>query len=170
VTSGGFGGTFESRVTRARSLAIGPYSWDKPLVSLSQAATGAFASEDYAGNVGNQLLERFKVTLDYEHRALHLEPGARFKKPDSFSRSGLQLAREGSMVRAAQVVAGSPAAKAKIQPGDEVVEIAGRPAADYTADGAAGLLDHGKAGSKVKLVIARDGKRKKVKLKLREFV
>ena len=170
VTSGGFGGTFESRVTRARSLAIGPYSWDKPLVSLSQAATGAFASEDYAGNVGNQLLERFKVTLDYEHRALHLEPGARFKKPDSFSRSGLQLAREGSMVRAAQVVAGSPAAKAKIQPGDEVVEIAGRPAADYTAEGAAGLLDHGKAGSKVKLVIARDGKRKKVKLKLREFV
>ena len=51
-----------------------------------------------------------------------------------------------------------------------MVEIAGRPAAGYTAESAAALLDHGKAGSKVKLVIARDGKRKKVKLKLKEFV
>lgn len=170
VVSGGFGGTFESRVTRAKSLAIGPYSWNRPLVSLSAAETGAFASEDYAGNVGNQLLERFKVTLDYERRVLHLEPGARFKQADSFSRSGLQLSREGDVVRAAQVVAGSPAAKAKIKPGDEVVEIAGRPAAGYTAESAALLLERGKPGSKVKLLIARDGKRKKVKLKLREFV
>ena len=170
VVSGGFGGTFQSRVTRARSLAIGPYSWDRPLVSLSGAETGAFASEDYAGNVGNQILERFKVTLDYERRTLHLEPGAGFRKPDEFSRSGLQLAKVDGVVRAAQVVTGSPAARARIRPGDEVVEIAGRPAAGYTLEGVAALLEHGKPGSKVKLVIARDGKRMKVKIKLREFV
>ena len=170
VMSGGFGGTFQSRVTRATSLAIGPYSWTKPLVSLSGAESGAFASEDYAGNVGNQILERFKITLDYERRTLHLEPGAEFKRPDSFSRSGLQLAKVGGVVRAAQVVTGSPAAKARIRPGDEVVEIAGRPATEYTVEGAAALLERGKPGSKVKLVIERDGKRKKVKFKLREFV
>jgi PDZ domain-containing protein/aspartyl protease len=170
VTSGGFGGTFATRVTRAKSLAIGPYSWQKPLVSLSGAEAGAFSSEDYAGNVGNQLLERFKVTLDYEHRMLHLEPGAGFKKPDSFSRSGLQLARFGGEVQAAQVVAGSPAEKAKIRPGDTIVELAGKPIAEYTVDSAAALLDDGKPGKKVKLVIERDGKRRKVKLKLHDFV
>jgi aspartyl protease/PDZ domain-containing protein len=170
VVSGGFGGTFQSRVTRAKSLAIGPYTWQKPLVSLSGAEGGAFSSEDYAGNVGNQLLERFKVTLDYERRVLHLEPGAQFKQPDSFSRSGLQLERSGDVVRAAQVVAGSPAAKAKIRPGDTIVELAGRPIGEYTVDGATALLDHGKAGKKVKLVIEQDGKRRKLKLKLRDFV
>jgi C-terminal processing protease CtpA/Prc len=134
-------------------------------VSLS-GAEAAHSPARTAGNVGNQLLERFKVTLDYERRILHLEPGAEFKKADSFSRSGLQLARIGGVVRAAQVVPGSPAAKARIQPGHEVVEIAGRPVAEYTVDGATALLDRGKDGKKVKLVIARDGKHRKVKLKL----
>lgn len=170
IVSGGFGGTFQSRVTRAKSLAVGPYSWKRPLVSLSGAATGAFASEDYAGNAGNQLLERFKCTLDYERRTLYLEPGAKFEKADSFSRSGVQLAKIGAAFLAAQVVPGSPAAKAGIRPGDEVVAIAGRPAGEYTVDGAAELLDRGKPGRKVKLEIARDGKRKNVTIKLRDFL
>jgi len=170
VVSGGFGGTFKTRVTRARSLAVGPYSWDRPLVSLSGAESGAFASEDYAGNVGNQLLERFKCTLDYERRVLHLEPGANYRRADSFTRSGVQLAKVGGAIRAAQVLPGSPAAKAGLRPGDQVLAIAGRPAGEYTADGAAQVLDRGEPGRKVKLEIERDGKRKKVKLKLREFL
>jgi hypothetical protein len=170
VTGGGFGGTFQTRITRADSLEIGPYSWARPLVSLSGAAAGAFASEDYAGNIGNHLLERFKVTLDYERRTLHLEPGARFGTTDSFSRSGLQLAKIGGVIRAAQVVPGSPAAKAGIRPGDQVVKIAGRLALEYSVDEAAALIEHGEPGRKVKLELARDGKRKKAKLKLRDIL
>ena len=170
VTGGGFGGTFQSRVTRAKSLQIGPYMWRNPLVSLSGASSGAFASEDYAGNLGNHLLERFKCTIDYERRTLHLEPGAGFEKRDTFSRSGVMLAKIGGVIRAVQVVPDSPADKAGIRPGDEVVSIEGRPAPDYTADGASALLDEGKVGRKVKLEIARDGKRRKVTLKLREII
>jgi hypothetical protein len=170
VMSGGFGGTFPSRMTRAKELAIGSFSWSRPLVSLSGAESGAFASEDYAGNIGNQLLERFKCTIDYERRKLYLEPGKAFKQPDTFTRSGLQLAKGGTAILASQVVAGSPAAKAHIQVGDEVAEIAGRPATSYTAESAAALLDRGKAGRKVKLVIVHDGKRRNVKLKLKDFV
>src|SRR5436190_22697951 len=55
---GGFGGMFTNTITRMKKLAIGPYSWTDPLVSLSSTTTGALASEDYAGNVGNQILER----------------------------------------------------------------------------------------------------------------
>ena len=117
-----------------------------------------------------ELLERFKVTLDYERRVLYLAPGAEFKKADSFSRSGLQLAKSGGVVQAAQVVEGSPAAKAKIRPGDAIVELEGKPIAEYTVDSASALLDYGKPGRKLKLVIERDGKRKKLKLKLRDFV
>ena len=43
--------------------------------SLSGAASGALASEDYAGNIGNQILERFRCTFDYERR--DAPPGAR---------------------------------------------------------------------------------------------
>ena len=170
VVSGGFGGTFRNRITRATSLAIGPYSVPRPLVGLSGARSGALASEDYAGNIGNQLLERFKCTLDYQRRMLYLEPGARFGKPDAFSRSGLLLAKTDGIVRAAQVVEGSPAARAGIRTGDQVIEIAGRPVLEYTVDAVAALLEQGEPGRKVKLAITRDGKRKKVTVKLADML
>ena len=72
VMGGGFGGTFTTRMVRMKKIEIGPYSWADPVVSLSQATVGAFTSEDYAGNIGNRILERFKVTLDYERRQMWL--------------------------------------------------------------------------------------------------
>ena len=61
--------------------------------------TGALASEDYAGNIGNQILERFRCTFDYERRdAL---PGARRALPGAATASrapGVQLARYGDVV------------------------------------------------------------------------
>src|SRR5436309_5620241 len=57
--------------------SIGPYSWREPMLTFSGASSGALASEDYAGNIGNQILQRFKCTFDYERRVLYLEPSDR---------------------------------------------------------------------------------------------
>jgi len=170
VMGGGFGGTFTSRLGRMKSIAVGPYSWARPLVSLSGAEGGALASEDYAGNVGNQILERFKCTLDYERRVLYLEPGAQYKKADTFSRSGLQLAKLEGAVQVARVMPGSPAEKAGVREGDTIVTIAGRPATGYTVDEADELLEDGAVGSKVKLELMRGGKKKKATVTLREML
>ena len=170
VMGGGFGGTFTSKLGRAKSLAVGPYSWERPLVSISGVESGALSSEDYAGNVGNQILERFKCTVDYERRQLYLEPGAQYQKTDSFSRSGLQLAKYEDEVHAARVTPGSPAAKAGIESGDVIVTIAGKPATGYTVDEADGLLDTGPAGSKVKLELMRGGKKKSVTVTLKDML
>jgi hypothetical protein len=170
VMGGGFGGTFTSRLGRMKSMAIGPYSWKGPLVALSGAESGALASEDYAGNVGNQILERFKLTLDYEKRLCYLEPGARIAKPDVFSRSGLQLSKIDGAVRAARVMPGSAGEKAGVRDGDVIVSIAGKPAGAYTVDEADALLDQGAAGSRVKLELKRDGKKKKATVKLADVL
>src|SRR6185369_4399071 len=71
----GFGGSFSSEVGRLRSMSLGPYEWDDPIVVVSHATEGAFASEEFAGNIGNRILERFRVTFDYERRQIYLEPG-----------------------------------------------------------------------------------------------
>ena len=68
-----------------KSIELGPYRIDKPLVGLSTTESGALASEDYAGNIGNELLERFTVTLDYERRQVWFEPGAHYADPASYS-------------------------------------------------------------------------------------
>jgi hypothetical protein len=100
VVGGGFGGTFSSTLTRMSKLEIGPYAWDQPMLTFSGATSGALASEDYAGNIGNQILERFRCTFDYERRVLYLEPGERYATKDRFSRSGVQLGRYGDVIKA----------------------------------------------------------------------
>jgi hypothetical protein len=170
VTGGGFGGTFSNRLVRMKTIELGPYSWKDPLVSLSAAESGAFASEDYAGNIGNRILERFRLTIDYERRLVHLEPGPRFKDPDRFSRSGVQLARFGDEVQAMQVLPKSPAAQAGLVSGDRVVAINGKPATSYTVDQLEDLFEMGAPGKSIAFEVERDGKKKKLAVKLAEIL
>ncbi len=170
ILGGGFGGTFRSTARRMERLAIGPYGWARPIVALSEATTGAFTSEDYAGNIGNQVLQRFTCTLDYARRTLYLEPGARYAEPDEFPRSGLQLALDGDRVRAFAVLADSPADRAGLREQDEVVTIDGRPARDWTPDTIAEALDRGRPGSRHSLEVMRDRARVRLVLVLRDLL
>jgi hypothetical protein len=170
VVSGGFGGTFESKLARMRSLEIGPYKVDRPLIGLSTITTGALASEDYAGNIGCRLLDRFKLTLDYERRKVYLEPGAKFALAEPFSRFGAQLAKFGDEVRAAQVLPGSPAAGAGLKENDRIVAIDGVPVAELDPTRLEEKFEHGKVGQKVGVTVARGGKEKKLNVTLREIL
>ena len=170
MVGGGFGGTFTTRIVRMKKLEIGPYSWADPVVSLSQATVGAFTSEDYAGNIGNRLLERFKVTLDYERRQMWLEPGKLYPRRDPASRSGLQLVRHADTVKVVAVLAGSAAEKAGLQADDVVVALDGKPILELGYEGAAALLDESAEGSTHTLAIVRAGKAKKIKLTLEEML
>jgi hypothetical protein len=170
VTSAGFGGTFTSQLTRMNTMAIGPFSWDQPLVALSQARTGGLASEDYAGNIGNQVLERFAVTFDYEHRTVYLEPGARFTKRDRFTLAGVQLVREEGEVIAMQVLPGSAAADAGLEAGDRVRKLDRKPIGTYTLDAVTRMFEEGAPGERHTLEIERAGRKKKLELRLKEQV
>jgi hypothetical protein len=170
ITGGGFGGTFRSTARRMQRLDIGPFGWDQPIVALSQATEGAFTSEDYAGNIGNQILERFRCTFDYERRVLYLEPGARYAEPDAFPRSGVQLARFGGRVVAFAVLKDSPAARAGMLEDDQLITIDGRPVEEWTPDAVAETLDRGKPGSTHTVEVARGDRRLRLELKLRDLL
>jgi len=170
ITGGGFGGVFESRMGRMKSMTVGPYTWQSPLVILSGAQGGALTSEDFAGNIGNGILERFKVTLDYERRQMWLQPSKRFGDPDRFSRSGVQFARVKGKIVIGQVIPGSPGARAGIRPGDQVLSLDGKAPTDIGLDAITNRMERSPAGSTVKLELARDGKRYKKTLKLEELI
>jgi hypothetical protein len=170
VTGGGFGGTFTTRMVRMKKLELGPFSWTDPLVSLSRATVGAFTSEDYAGNIGTRILERFKVTLDYERRQMWLEPGARYPRRAVLARGGVQLTRAADTVRVAAVLPGSSGAKAGLREGDVVTALDGRPVADLGPDDVAAVLDEGAEGGLHTLDVVRNGRPKRVKLKLKEML
>ena len=187
VQGGGFGGSFATTVTRMKKMEIGPFTWNEPMVLFSGATTGGLASEDFAGNIGNHILERFRVTFDYERRVVHLEPGARFQQRDYFTSSGMRLGRVDGKALALEILPGSPAADAGMRIGDQVVKVDGRPIGSYSIDELSRMFEHGPNGRKHTFEILRlksgasvatgNGKlpaegwsRRKVRIALREML
>ena len=169
-TGMGFGGEFKSSIGRMHGMKLGPYEWDDPMVLLSGVTQGAFASEDFAGNIGNRILERFRVTLDYSRREVFLEPGARYTARDHLTRSGAQFAWWGDSVTAASVLPNSPARRAGLRPGDHVLRIDGRDALAWDPGSLEKLFEEGDEGRVVPVVVRRNGHDSTLQLKLREVM
>ena len=58
-----------------------------------------FAVGGRAGNIGNEILRRFKVTFDYSRAQMILEPNNAIDQPDEFDMSGLSPLAEESDLR-----------------------------------------------------------------------
>lgn len=170
VVGSGFGGEFEVVLGRLHRIAVGPFSWKDPIVSVARAAEGAFASEDFAGNIGNRLLERFRVTLDYEHRAVWLEPGRRFGERDGVTRTGVLFSRERDTVRVAAVLPGSPGERAGLRLGDVVVSVDGRAIEEWDPTRLDPLFEGGPDGRRVPVRVRREDGEHDFVLILKEMV
>jgi hypothetical protein len=166
----GFGGSFSSTIGRLGSMSLGPYEWDDPIVSLSHATEGAFASEDFAGNIGNRILERFRVTFDYARRHVYLEPGERYRGRDHLTRAGVMLARRGGVVTVEDVLAGSPADRGGLRAHDVVLEVDGQAIATWDLPRLQARLDDGPIGDRVTFRVRRNGGERSLKIRLAEVV
>jgi len=164
------GDGFQSWLCRLDTLQIGPYTIDQPILALSLATGGLVGSEDLAGNLGNGVLERFKVTIDYLRRKLYLEPGARFAERDRYSRIGAYLLRSRDRVVAWGVVHGSPADRAGLKDQDEVLEIDGRPARNFTPEELDRMFVDGEVGATHRLKVLHEYKPATLTLTLQDVI
>lgn len=131
----GAGGATSGSVGRVASIDFGGFAIPRPLTVFSSDVHGAHGMSDVAGTVGQRLLERFTIFLDYERSRVILEPNARFREPEDRAFSGLALQAEGAdyrSFRVAHVISGSPGQRAGVREGDVIAAIDGRKAADWT--------------------------------------
>lgn len=170
ISGAGFGGSFQSTLGRLRRMEVGPYGWDDPIVLLSSATEGAFASEEFAGNIGNRLLERFRVTFDYERRQIFLEPGTRYRERDVLTRTGLMLGWYGDHVTALSVLPGSPAARAGLREGERVLALDGKPMLEWDVRMLERRLEDGPDGRTLTLTVERDGAPRVLSVRLKEML
>ena len=165
---GGVGGVTSTLLTRVDSLSLGSLTLSRPLTELNFAGTGAFASKLNAGNIGSQVFQNFVVTLDYEHRTLHLRKSPDFGYSMPYNRSGIQLETDGSGT-IKKLAMGSPAALAGLEPGDRIVTI-NHQAID--GEDLSKVDDQFKqpAGTRVELSVQRRGDSKIVAITLKELL
>jgi len=168
VTGYGVGGASRGDVGRLETFTLGALSFSKPVAVFSRDTTGIFAMRELDGIVGGELLKRHRVTFDYPHRRMVLEPvsGGSFE----FDMSGVFLATEApeyATIRVVSVQPGTPAAKANLQVGDELVSIDGVKTPELKVDEARALF---RSPGVRRLELRREGKLLAVRLETRRLV
>lgn len=160
------GGEYRRRIGRLQSLQLGRFVIKNPTVSLSENVEGE------GGLIGDEILRRFKVIFEFQHRRMVLEPNSHFEEPYEEDMSGISLTPEEidgtKLFRIRQVVTNTPASEAGLQADDLITAIDGRPAADFTEGHIERMFTQD--GREFVLTIKRGEKVLQARLKLRRLI
>ncbi len=163
----GVGGGLNGETGRVSALDLAGFSIARPYAVFAQAASGVFAAADVQGNIGAQILRKFKVTLDDADELIYLEPAADFAEPLAYDMSGVTIIASGVDYRTfavTSVLPGSAGAAAGVESEDKLIEVAGRPAADYSLSDLRALL---RRPGTVEIEVERNGSTRALSLILR---
>ena len=172
VIGKGILGEIEGRIGRTRGLRLGPFEFRDVITSFTTRQTGTTCSAEglpAEGNLGVEVLSRFRVVVDYPHQRLLLSPNARYARPFEYNMAGLSLEQQqdGSyLVRS--VLADSPGTDSGIRRGDRIVGIAGRDSGHYSyTEGSDRFRRNGRS---LKVSVERNGERFERTLALRRLI
>jgi hypothetical protein len=133
VRNRGVGGGTQNLLARVSSLTLGGIRLDAPTATLRVSDVGHIAASGASGNIGGDVLRRFKVIFDYPRRRMILEPNARLADPFEADMSGLGVRAGPGETRAFLVEwiqPSSPAEESGFAPGDLIERVDGTPSAE----------------------------------------
>jgi hypothetical protein len=117
----GLGGKMEMQLTTMKAFKIGPYRFKRVPTYIFEDAYNVTAYPYLGGLIGNDILRRFNVILNYDRRDIYLQPNSHFRDPFDYSYTGLGIYKIDGEVRVVDIMPGSPAQKAGFMPGDIVM-------------------------------------------------
>ena len=170
IGAAGTGGKTEGRIGRVAAFKIGKYDLHDPLTVFSSDTRGNTATLETSGNLGEEILERFKLFFDYGHDRIIFEPNAAFASAFDRAFSGLHIEAEGrdyKIFRIREVLEDSAGAEAGLRRDDVITAVNEKQAAELTYSD---LLEMFKRADTFKLIVERAGKTLSVKLTPRKLI
>ena len=171
----GLGGFLEGYTGRVEALGLNENLEQRQLISYFQVLD-TVGKTDYLhhrnGLVGNVVLERFHLVLDYQLQKIYLKKGKKYKNDYKFDRSGLHIVASGPNLNkylVQYVLPDSPAAEADFQPGDCILSLNRIPVKMMSLTGI-GKRFQKKEGKKVRVRFERGGKKMVKTIVLRKLV
>lgn len=93
----GLSGSILGKRAKINNLKFGKFNLEKPYVafidSTSFSAFNIFKERD--GSIGNQILNRFAITIDYPNQKIYLKKNKKFNTQFIYNKSGIELAYMG---------------------------------------------------------------------------
>lgn len=117
----GLGGKMEMKLTTVRDFKLGPYRFKKVPTYIFDDNYNVTAYPYLGGLIGNDILRRFNIIINYDRRDIYLQPNTHFRDPFDYSYTGLGIYKIDGEVRVIDIMPGSPAEKAGFIPGDIIM-------------------------------------------------
>jgi PDZ domain len=170
----GLGGFIDGFNGRVAHLKIGDFEQNQ-IVSQFQALDSINTGEHFNhrnGLIGNTILSRFIIFIDFEKEILWLKPTKNYKRAFEYDKSGLSIIVSGknlSTILVQHVLPNSPAAEQGFEKGDQIISVGRIPTKLMSLEDILQKLKS-KSGKKVRIVLRKDGKRVIKNLILRDLI
>jgi hypothetical protein len=150
----GLNGKKKMRLTVIKRLQIGPYVFRNVPTNLYDDEENVTSYPYTAGLLGNDILRRFNVTLNYPSREIYLKPNNSFDDPFDYAYTGMTLYNYENKIVVDDIVSKSPAEKSGLKNGDVVICVS------KDCSGRIQVYENllQKAQESIKIIVNRDGK------------
>jgi hypothetical protein len=160
----GLGGKATMRLTTIKELKLGPFRFHRVPAYIFDDAYNVTFYPNLGGLIGNDILRRFNVILNYDRRYFCLTPNSHYHDFFDYSYSGLSIYWENDgTIRIGDVMAGSPAEKAGLKVDDILIAIDTN--FSNNIQSYKNMLQN--AGEKLKLIVRRNGELLTLDLKVK---
>jgi hypothetical protein len=156
----GIGGKKDMNLTVVKKFKLGKYKFKKMPVYVFEDEFNVTNYPFLSGLIGNDLLRRFNLTINYSRSEFHLIPNKSYKEPFDYAYTGFNMFQDGGDVIIIDVMPDSPAEKAGLKDTDIILSIGnkfGGNLQDYK-----NILQQ--PGNRINMVISRGGKLEEIKI------
>jgi hypothetical protein len=162
----GLGGKANMRLTVVKELKLGPYRFRKVPVYLFDDEYNVTSYPNLGGLLGNDILRRFNVILNYDRREIYLLPNSHYRDLFDYSYTGLSIYWVEGEVRVGDVMKDSPADKAGFKVDDVVLAIDGNFSKNIQVY--KNMLQN--TGEKMKVIVKRGGQLEQLSLRVKSIL
>jgi hypothetical protein len=114
----GLGGKKNMVLTLIKSFKIGPYKFRQIPTYIFDDEYNVTQYPSLAGIIGNDLLRKFNIIINYPEQNIFLKPNTHFNEPFDYAYSGLGIYLVQGEIKVLEVMQDSPAARAGFKEGD----------------------------------------------------
>lgn len=149
----GLGGKIDMAMTVIKEIKLGPYKFKNVPIYVFNDTFNITSYPFLGGLIGNDILRRFNVVLNYDRRDIYLVPNSHFNDVFDYSYTGIELYFIDGKIIIGDVAKDSPAEKAGLLEGDIVMAVNKNFSQNLQQYKAAIQT----TGEKLQLIIQRDG-------------
>ena len=119
----GMGGRLQMRITVLRMVQIGHYRFRNVPTYLYDDDYNVTSYPFVGGLLGNDLLRRFNMIINYPKREIHLLPNSHFKDAFDYAYTGMAVYYVDGLIVVEDIIPGSPAEKAGLKQDDVIIGV-----------------------------------------------